>query len=358
MSHRAALLLLPLVGCLYDPPPGTNIGALREPDPDPALPTDTTTLDMARVVEDALVLGGTATLAATWMGHVAALENGTSACPTVWVGPLPEGIDIDIDEDTPGLSWAADCTAAGSGASYGGFVHWSATLNGTEGARDLVADATVAAANGDVLYAFDGAATDAFDASSGQYASAFNGEISGSLVGLAGGVRTGAEFTASWGAGALALNGGLTVDGGWGPPDNRDPATSPELDDVSFTTGMPRFTSVVFDLEFRPDCPNEPYGYVGMRGNEGYWFDVYFLPKYTQEEDFSSATAFPYEEIDNVTCDGIGTLFARNVSLKAKDEELTDWSREITPDFGTVFAALPTPNLDAYVYTLRNLPLE
>jgi hypothetical protein len=364
MSHRVVLLVLPLVvACTTTPVPGTNIGALREPDPSPVIPTDTTSLDWEAAIEEALTLGGLASLTAAWAGHVAALELGTGDCPTMWVGPLPEDfVDLDIDDEVPGLSWAGSCFAPSSATNYEGWAHWSSTLVpegvATLGTRSLTSQAVISNANGDPLFSFDGSAADELDASTGQYATVVDGELSGALVGLGSGIRTGGELGATWGGGFLSFSGSLTALDGFGPADFRDPATSPELEFADFTPGMPRFTSVVFDLEVTPDCPTEPVGYLGLRGNEGFWFDVYFLPKYDPIEEPSAAGAFPFEEIDNVACDGVGTLFARNVSLRDIDEADASWSRELTPDLAGAIAALPTPGLDAYVYTLRDLPLE
>ena len=117
---------------------------------------------------------------------------------------------------------------------------------------------------------------------------------------------------------------------------------------------MSRFNSVRFQLSFDADCPEEPHGYVGIRGNEGFWFDVYFLPLYDLADDSAQSNAYPYELIDNAECDGFGTLFSRNVDLS--DQEDGTWSREIAPDFASVVAALPTPTLADYVFTLRHLP--
>jgi hypothetical protein len=151
----------------------------------------------------------------------------------------------------------------------------------------------------------------------------------------------------------------MTAYDGFGPPDGRDPSSSPELEDASnWVAGMPRFTSIRFDLEFTEECDQEPAGFIGIRGDEGFWFDVYFLPKPDIEAGSAQANAFPYEDIDNVECDGIGTLFARNVDLDTLEATNAGWSREFAPDFAGVIASLPMPTLDQYIYTVRDIPLE
>ncbi|MEQ1566218.1 MAG: hypothetical protein ABMA64_11320 [Myxococcota bacterium] len=367
-SPRHVLLFVPWVlsvACAVDPPKGTNIGALRGNDPSPQPPSDTKALDMTAAVEDALRVGGLTTLNSAWAGHIGTLVGAPPGCPQVWLGPLPEDLapDAEFDEDTPGMSWAANCTTDAN-VTYAGFSHWSTTLApGASGTRTLVSDAQVLDGDGGVLFEFDGEAQDSLDAVAGTYSSVLNGELKGSLVGLGSGYRTGGDFEATWSAdGTLRFFGTMTALDGFGPEDHRnpDPEVSPELADVEgWVTGMPRFTSAKFDLEFTPDCPQEPVGYVGLRGNEGFWFDVYFLPLYADTgTDIAQQQAFPFEEIENVACDGVGTLFARNVNLGGLDAEDEQWSREVAPSFAAVAGQLAMPTLEAFVYTVRDIPTE
>lgn len=357
---RPALLLL-LVGACDIPKPGTQIGALREPDPRPEPPSDFRSLDMTQAVEDALRIGGLTTLSAAWSGHLGALDTSKSDCPTVWIGGLPEDVaDIDTDEDDPGMSWLADCSTQPGNVGFAGFTHWTTSIvEDTSGTRELVSDAIVTDGNGTILFDFDGEASDTLDLPTGSYSSVLNGELTGSLAGIGSGLRTGGDFEASWSTdGTMRFFGTVTSYDGFGPADTRDPSAEELANLPGWREGMPRFTSVRFDLSFTADCAAEPVGFVGIRGNEGFWFDAYFLPNPELVEGTAEFKAFPYEEIDNVACDGIGTLFARNVNLKAYDEEDPNWSRELTPDFPGVLGTLAMPTLDTYVYTLRNIPQE
>jgi hypothetical protein len=361
-----------------DKPHGTNIGALRD-DPAPQPPSDLQSLDMKAAVEEALRIGGITTLAAAWQGHLAVLQGAPATCPQVFLGLPPdsvlENVNVDLGDDAdPGYSWAAACLTPNN-VDYEGFAHWTTTITpGASGSRTLLADATVLDGGGNVLFSFLGDASDTVDVLSGSYDSTINGKLEGSLVGLGTGLQTGGDFVASLRSdGTLNLTGSVTMFDGFGPPDHRDPAKSPELKDIAgWTDGEPRFTSATFDLEFQADCPQEPYGYVGLRGNEGFWFDVYFLPKYTAADTGAPSAqidAFPYEQIDNVTCDGVGTLFARNVDLKGWDDcdpKVVgvdgdcdpSWSRELSPDFAGVVGAMTLPTLDSYIYNVRDIPQE
>lgn len=354
MTRSAAMLSLLLAAACAPPPAGVEPPAPREPDPPPVLPMDFKALDVKAAVESALQIGAIATAAAVWEGHVGSLALATRDCPTVWTGPLPEDADVDGDFEE-GLTWLDNCGTP-AGVQLNGWNHWE--TGGLEGtSRSVSADARVVDAGGVVLYDFVGEASDSLDAD-GSYASSFLGELTGTLAGIGSGLR--GEVEASWSPdGTLRFFGNMTTFDGFGPPDNRIPDMAPELENLpGWTQGDPRFTSVRFDLEFTADCAAEPLGYVGIRGNEGFWFDVYFLPIYDPTEGSAQSNAFPFEEIDNVACDGIGTMFSRNVSLKEEDEADPAWSREVSPDFAGVVASLPTPSPDDYVFTLRDLPEE
>jgi hypothetical protein len=357
----AALLLL-VVACDPTPRPGTQIGALRKPDPSPMPPSDLAQLDLTAAVDEALRVGGLTTLASAWVGHVATLEAATPACPGVWIGPLPEDlVDADMGDD-PGLSWVARCTTDPDLRSFDGFSHWSASVvEDTSGQRTLIADASVTDDADRTLFAFDGEASDSLEIDAGgwSYGSDLDGTLTGSLTGAGGGFRTGGGFEASWSStGGLRMFGTVTALEGFGPPDQRA-EDAPEVAELpGWSSGQPRFTSIRFDLEIEEACPEEPIGYVGIRGNEGFWFDVYFLPKFAPEDDTFEAVGFPYEQIDNIACDGIGTLFARNIDLRTIDDENGSWSREVAPDFAAAIGSLQAPALADFVYTLRNLPQE
>lgn len=360
---RPALLMLGFViaGCDLEPPRGTQIGALREPEPPPAPPSDIDEIDLEAAVADAFAVAAASTLASAWAVHEDLLDvDGVPHCPEVWIGPLPEDVtDMEMDEDDdPGMSWLADC-ATPAGTGWAGWAHWTAALStGTASDRTFAGDLAITGASG-VWLEIDGEASDSVDTNGAYvYSSSFAGEVIGTLI-TEGGIR--GELDAEWSAdGSFSLFGAITDLDGFGPPDTRDPETAPEVGFDGWTPGMPRFTSVRYDLTLDPaTCGMEPTGYLGIRGNEGFWLDVYFLPLYDVEEGSAQSSAFPFELIENQTCDGIGTLFARNLLLEdpsgsgtAADTTL---AREVAPDFAAIVASMPVPMPGDDPITLREV---
>ncbi len=355
--HHCWVLLPLLVGCIPEPAPpapGTNISGLK----DPHLPSDFRTIDYADAIAQALNAGASATLSTVWGGHHASIEGAPYGCPHMYLG-APPALDEDADEDNPGFSWDASCTTD-AGVSYAGFQFWTTEVDteaGT-GSRTLMGEATVTDGSA-LLYEFDGEAADevSYPSEGGwSYSTEVDGEVFGTLpFGGATGLRA-TQLTAGWGSdGTIDMVGQLHVFDGYGPTDTRTLATIEQTGDYvpeGWVPGLPRFTSARFDLEFTADCPQEPVGYIGLRGNGGIWFDIYFLPRFNPEDDSAQSNAYPYDIIVNEECDGVGTIFVRNI---APEEE--PWDEFVTPDFAVVAAQLDAPPLTDFVYTLRNFPV-
>jgi len=356
------VVVVALTACMPKPPGGTQIGALRDELP-PNLPADFLELDLMAATEEALTIGGISTLAGAWRGHAGSFDHAVFDCPHLRLGAPPEDlVDLNLNNDDlgEGMSWIDDCSTPDA-ATFDGFTYWDTeiTQGGALATRSLIADTHIEAADGSVLFDFDGEAEDSLEG--GAYTSSIVARgLRGSLVGLGGGLR--GEVEASWSdTGDVSLFGAVTMLDGFGPPDGRtlDPEETPELSNVpSWEPGMPRFTSVRFDLTWDESCDEEPLGYIGIRGNEGFWFDVYFLPIYDLEEDSAEANAFPFGEVSNTTCDGIGTVFVRNIAPNSQAAEGKNFTAEIQPDFAAVLDGLPRPALEDFVLTLHQIPQE
>ena len=239
-----------------------------------------------------------------------------------------------MDEDV--LSWAGACDD--SGVTYDGFLTWQNAVadDASSGTRSLTGEGQITDADG-LQLSFDGDASDATTWEPGggfSYTSSVEGQVSGDAV----------------------YGDGSPVPGGWRGDATLDYDASGNLtiDANLFLFGEPlidRFDAVVVDLSFDADCGSEPRGHVGLRGTDGYWFDVYFLPPFDVDAPESAeSNAYPYELIDVATCDGCGTLFVRNV--------LIDGAAPVCPDFDGARAALAAPAVGDYILTLHELPWE
>jgi len=310
---------------------GGQSGSLRDDPLD--LPEDVDTIDYQQAVDAALEVVLASDLATTWQGHVGMLASGDATCPAVFLG-APE--DAMADDDDELVSWVGGCEVDGS--DYDGFVTWSSAVDpeSGEGARSLSGDASVVAGNGDTRFQFDGEASDSVVWTGPDdfvYTSTIEGQVSGvetfdASSAVPGGFRGNVTLTTG-SDGTLQLDANLFLFG------------QPLLD---------RFDSVVVDLEFTDECGEEPLGYVGLRGIDGYWFDVYFMPRYDPDEGTVDAQAYPYEIIDDAVCDGCGHLFVRNVAIE--DAGL------VCPDFSGIRSSTSAPPIDDYVLTLHDPPWE
>ena len=109
-----------------------------------------------------------------------------------------------------------------------------------------------------------------------------------------------------------------------------------------------RFDSVAADLEFvgtlgagPEDCTAEPRGWMGLRDENAWWYDLVFLPRYDDD-----IIAENYANDPLSVCDGCGTLFVRGVE-----------SGEVCVDFEDLFDKDPElPDLEEFILTLHNLP--
>lgn len=232
------------------------------------------------------------------------------------------------------VMWSGGCAVGG--LDFDGDLSWTTTVDPETGEaqRDLFGDAEVHRGS-DLEFGFDGEASDSVAWVDGGfvYQSSIEGQVSGLAIygadaSIPGGFRGAVEL-------ATTSEGGLAVDANL------------------YLFGEPllgRFDSVVADLEFLDDCGSEPVGYLGLRGTDGYWFDVYFLPRFAPDDPSVEAQAYPYEIIDDPVCDGCGHLFVRNVRVDAVPQ--------VCPDFGSLKASLTAPTVDEYVLTLHDPPWE
>jgi hypothetical protein len=227
--------------------------------------------------------------------HVGALDQGTPTCPDLYLGAPPEG-DPDLVD---GHAWADHCDET---LSFDGWASWSieATSAGDpntpvgrtiDGTRRLEGDLQIWRDELQLL-GFDGVAEDSLSrtdtdaGASWRWASYLEGSVEGTLTDLPK-MRAELSLEAVGGpAASLTLRGDVY-------------APSAPLDDV--------FDSLRLDIAWQDpatsfaDCPDEPVGWIGVRDDEAWWFDVVFQPLPGDVDP----TPNP--------CDGCGELYIRGL---------------------------------------------
>ena len=110
-----------------------------------------------------------------------------------------------------------------------------------------------------------------------------------------------------------------------------------------------RFDSVALDVYMvgelgatSDDCALEPKGWIGIRDENAFWYDLVFMPK-----DASDATG--YLDDERSVCDGCGTLYLRG--LEAEDYG------QICPDFSAIWNqnTFTLPEAEDFLLTIQQV---
>jgi hypothetical protein len=113
-----------------------------------------------------------------------------------------------------------------------------------------------------------------------------------------------------------------------------------------------RFDSVAMDIYLIDqtygdpnDCPEEPKGWIGLRDENAYWYDLVFMPK-DSEDDAG------YLDEERSVCDGCGTLYLRGV----QDESYGEYC----PDFSSIWNGdiVDLPDANDFLLTIQQLQEE
>lgn len=310
---------------------------------------DISELDMPLAYQDALVLALTVNAHTAFMSHTRTLDRFNTGCPDIYAGPPPsELFDADVDEDAPGVTWADFC-AGPDGSTFSGYGYWAGDV-GVEGQpgsvegltvnadREMIADGVVGGPEGTVLE-IDAELSDAL------YRVDADGYTRWSYSSLVDGTVTGSD---PFPPGSLAPDGWRTdlyLYQSGGDIDRIEARGNVYL----FEGRMQgRFDSMAMDLEVvgtlgagPSDCTLEPRGWIGLRDEDAFWYDLVFLPR-----DDSDITGPDYPNDPLSDCDGCGTLYLRGVE-----------SGEVCPDFSFLFdGTREPPSVDEFILSLRDLP--
>lgn len=312
-------------------------------DPAPVLEVpDLTDLDLEAAYPAALTLALQGTVSPVWAGHVASMDLARAGCPDLYAGP-PADEDAEVDEEE-GVSWYDHCTTDG-GLFFSGWAWWDAAIEvadevdgqpgqAVQASRTLVADGVIGDDVSD-LYAFDGEAEDALtqETADGYDAWTWSSVVTGSV------------------GGSLVMDGTDTPDG-W-RADLSLYATGPAPQTLTLVGNLyaynpvlqERFDSVSVDLTWTDTassdaCALEPVGYLSVRDEDAFWYDLVFQPLEDESMSDSGYADDPY-----AACDGCGTLYVRGIEQGTVCPDLSFlWAGAITP-----------PTVDDFVLSLHDL---
>jgi len=318
---------------------------------------DVSDLDLPRVYQDTLHALLSITTSVPFAGHETTLETRTNGCPDVWAGGVEAA---GMDANTGGLSWSDDCRTPG-GLGYDGWMWWDATATGSgqvesaegrtvEGSRTLRGNALVDQ-RGAARFEFKGEATDYLYRVDSRYgAGTSSGEATGGYQRWI--YRSTVDGTVS---GSDLFDDDALTPRGW-RSDLYVDLTGGDVDRFTARGNVylfepqieGRFDSIQVDLDLPgrrgagpDDCTLEPLGWIGLRDPDAVWYDLVFLPRFTDD-----LIGEPYENAELSTCDGCGTLYIRGME-----------AGEVCVDLSSIFAEAEEslPDIEAFVHTLHDL---
>lgn len=336
---RPLALLLVLSACNSEPAEPVDTG---DPPVELVVPTVEKERMEAAAVE-ALSLALHLDPRAVWTDHTTALELASPGCPDFFAG-TPDLDNGDIPDD-PGWAWSDLCTGPG-GRRYAGWSWWDNTLDVTgdastavgaeaRGSRRLVGDGIVTV-DGSTVLELDGEVSDSVQRTdaTGYSAWSYNTVVDATLGGpgidslAPGGLRaelvrntTGGDTT------TLDLRGNvfffehriderydsLSVNLSWGTPDSLGPDA----------------------------CTEEPAGWLGLRDENAFWYELVFQPRYTDSDN-------PYDDSAFNPCDGCAVLYVRGIEQPTR----------ICPDLSALWEQLSAPEPSAFALDMRTLLME
>lgn len=322
---------------------------LGDPPEELVLP-DTSGIDFVSAYTDAIQLAKTVGTGRVWDGLATTLAHRNTGCPDFYAG-APDDPSVNVDPDSDGQTWFDVCTTTG-GVDYSGYTWWDSSVE-TEGDRDTNEGESVDASrqlsgngkvrgDGESYFEFDGEAEDALSRTVARKYDrwTYSSTVVGTVTGIdafgddpvaPGGWRTDLSVFATGGDAALfEPTGNIFLFG-------------KKIQD--------RFDSVEMDLSFPGqgsvgpgDCAQEPKGWIGLRDENAFWYDVVFLPRY-DDLPGDTATTGGFSE-----CDGCAHIYIRGLDVSVD-------LGEICMDFSFVWNDAPVapPETSEFVLPLHSL---
>lgn len=347
----ALLLSLAVVGCKKETTPTTTPSSTGETGVADQnlypLPDDIDEIDFESAFADAVRMMVTVTPQEPWQGQVSAVDRGEIGCPDYWTEPFTVANQLVGYED--GVAWNDDCLTT-TGLTYDGWIWWDsdvsnfgdpATYEGktSEGSRRMEGKATVSTGD-DITFEFAGTASDSLYQ---VQAIGYERHVYSTLMDA---TVTGRDVFTADSATPEGYRTDLTMSLTGGDVDNFEARGNVYL----FTPQLhDRFDSIGVDMELQgpkgagPDaCTLEPLGWIGLRDENAYWYDVVFLPRF--QEDIVD---IDYANDPLSICDGCGRLYVQGIEQEGK---------EVCIDFSFLFdGTVPLPDIQDYVLPWHSL---
>ncbi|TNE87636.1 MAG: hypothetical protein EP330_17700 [Deltaproteobacteria bacterium] len=343
MSRLTPFLAL-LVAC-------NGLGGGSDEDTGYAPPVELATPDLTGVDLDTLWTEAFRTVLAVdaraaWSAHKDALGLVTPGCPDLYYG-VPPVEDDGLPDMADGMAWADHCTTAGD-RTFAGHTFWqnaASTLGSTAAPEGLTTTGTRS------LF------TDGIVSEGDTVVSELDGEIRDSLLRIQ--TESGDEWTynslvdatvtgtaaASHGMPAGGLRADLVLSYRGGDVRTLEDARG----NVFFFEHRigDRFDSIAIDLTHAApsnnanDCPDEPLGYISVRDENAFWYDLVFQPRYGAGDE-------GYENLPYTECDGCGNIYVRGL----------DQGIEVCPDLSFLWdgSTLNAPVVEDYLLSTRDFP--
>jgi hypothetical protein len=351
MSRATVVALALTFACKGEEPETTTTVSTTVDTTPPAfpLPDDIATIDFVTAYRDAMNLAVSVSTQQPWLGHTTSITGRGPGCPDFWTGEITDPSGEIVGNDF-GLSWYDDCQTS-LGMSYDGWVWWDfsvveagdpTTAEGltSDATRTIEGDAFVSDVDGNVVFEFDGTATDSFYnvEADGYTRFTYSSTVDGTVTG-----------SAPFGTDSLTPDGYrsdlfLFLSGG-----DVD-AFEARGNVYMFTPQLEgRFDSIEVDLSFTGpasaapgSCTLEPLGWIGLRDANALWYDVIFQPRYTDD-----IVGEPFPNDPRSACDGCGFLYVQGIAQDI----------QVCMDFNFLFdgQTVPLPDPDDYVLPLHAL---
>ena len=294
-------------------------------------------IDVNAAFTEAIVMVGKVQLNAAWDGNKEALSYKRPSCPDLYVG-----VTDDIELPDSAVVWQDFCNT-GTGLEFSGYSAWIGNLERSgdvsspegsivNGTRQMSGQAVVRV-NDETIYEFKGIGEDSLYRVQAPgydrwtYSATINGTTQNAPASGQVGFRSDMYIYATGGdISSLEARGNVF----W---------TSHRIQE-RFDSAAMNIVLVDPETAVEDECALEPKGWIGLRDENSYWYDLVFMPMDAQDD-------IGYQDDEHSVCDGCGTLYLRGSETEAYGQ--------ICPDFSQIWdeTLIDLPEADDFIFTFQ-----